>query len=492
MASVKQKSFIENLKDYHESAGGISYELSTTEFKLEPESRDEDVTPEEEIRPFNYWGVYGLDEESFFDDSPVVRFNEYRDLELTEEESDGYLTDRIIAACSSHLDKNPITRRYVLCKCDLKNKRLKNIELLYFHHFFQHLNLSGNMIETLEPLGGVPFLIYLDASSNLLTEVLDFKPPYYLTYVNLAHNRIESIGDLSGFWSLKKLDLSHNKISQIEGLIALKYLEVLNMSYNQLTVIENLDNLNITSLNLQKNKIDSFISDDHRGFKTMPKLTYVRLGHNNMTSLKIFKDAASVQSIYIDNNLIEDMIEITYLRNLKLLVYLNMANNPVTYDKNYGAVVLSTARRLNFFDTKAVRTLTKVQAEEIYEPDVHVKSAEVQATMTILTNMQRSKHVGVNCLPCDLRPRPMVVLVSPPGCRVERIIEILPSSTDSYKLAKVKLLSTCESSYYNYVTEDRFQKLAQSGEFVVAFEIFKYNYGLGKYIEEGFREAGEV
>lgn len=67
------------------------------------------------------WGLNALEEVPWNDDDkPVVRFQ--IDLQnLTQEEENGLLTDRIIASCSSYLDRCPTTGSYVLCKCDLKN-----------------------------------------------------------------------------------------------------------------------------------------------------------------------------------------------------------------------------------------------------------------------------------------------------------------------------------------------------------------------------------
>lgn len=123
------------LRNFRESPGGVSFDIDIEEFiSIRKKSGFQEVKTSvsddesEEIRPFHYFGIYGLDEHSFNDeDRPVVKFEDYEDLELTEDETDGYLTDRVIAACSSYLERNPITKRYALCKCDLKKKVTKNI-----------------------------------------------------------------------------------------------------------------------------------------------------------------------------------------------------------------------------------------------------------------------------------------------------------------------------------------------------------------------------
>lgn len=51
-----------------------------------------------------------------------MQFRKYDEIELNKVEHRGVLTDRLIAACSSYLDKSPETEKFVFCKLVLSKK----------------------------------------------------------------------------------------------------------------------------------------------------------------------------------------------------------------------------------------------------------------------------------------------------------------------------------------------------------------------------------
>lgn len=57
-------------------------------------------------------------------DKEFVKFHKYEELSLNSTEKEGYLTDRIIASCSSRLEMCPETKQLALCKLELPNKVL--------------------------------------------------------------------------------------------------------------------------------------------------------------------------------------------------------------------------------------------------------------------------------------------------------------------------------------------------------------------------------
>lgn len=69
------------------------------------------------------WGTLGIDDDPWDNNQrPFVNLIKYDELELADEEKSGYLSQRIVASCSSYLDKCPVTRKYALCKCVLTQK----------------------------------------------------------------------------------------------------------------------------------------------------------------------------------------------------------------------------------------------------------------------------------------------------------------------------------------------------------------------------------
>lgn len=110
-----------------EAQGGISFEIAIAYAEKQPirirKRSGSARKQEEEFDDFPYWGMYGRDEHTLARPCwPVFRAKNYRDLQLTDREKKGVLTHRIIASCSSCIDKNPITKQFILAKCDLSFK----------------------------------------------------------------------------------------------------------------------------------------------------------------------------------------------------------------------------------------------------------------------------------------------------------------------------------------------------------------------------------
>lgn len=137
-------------------------------------------------------------------------------------------------------------------------------------------------------------------------------------------------------------------------------METLDLSYNKLEVIENLDNLNLINLYLQNNKINSFVCDDQKGFKSMPYLSYVRLSNNELQSLKIFENAVLLQSIEVEGNEINNLMEISHLSKLQMLSSINLDRNPIRNQNSYESLCLETMKNLNFLDGQPVKEMQKV------------------------------------------------------------------------------------------------------------------------------------
>lgn len=229
-----------------------------------------------------------------------------------------------------------------------------------YHHYLQYVNLANNKLDDLEALGQLPFLMHLNVSNNKLTKVLGFKPPFNLTHVNLSCNLIEVIDDLSEFWSIVYLDLSHNLISKIQNLNKLKYLKHLNLSVNKIKYIENLENMTLETLNLEKNSITGYDSRHSQDLRTLNKIIKVKLNYNSLASLKMFKTVSNIQSIEMKGNLITDLFELTYLRNLQYLTILDLSDNPLTIIDNYWEVALSSLQSILFLDGVYIEPSAKV------------------------------------------------------------------------------------------------------------------------------------
>ena len=94
--------------------------------------------------------------------------------------------------------------------------RIQTIESLSLLRGLRHLDISGNMITSLEPLSAktAPALAYLDASRNQLLSVAPLGTLRgSLTHLDVTGNRIERLPSevLGGMTRLRHLALAHNQ-----------------------------------------------------------------------------------------------------------------------------------------------------------------------------------------------------------------------------------------------------------------------------------------
>ncbi|CAL1531489.1 unnamed protein product [Lymnaea stagnalis] len=83
----------------------------------------------------------------------------------------------------------------------------------------ENLNLSHNVIESIQNLQWLSQLTHLDLSKNNIRHVDSLHTKMgNVKVVKLAHNRLESLHGFAKLFSLEKLDVSHNKIVSIEEL----------------------------------------------------------------------------------------------------------------------------------------------------------------------------------------------------------------------------------------------------------------------------------
>ncbi|KAI4456386.1 guanylate kinase-related [Holotrichia oblita] len=477
--------------------GNTSCEVLITETNLDevdeigPEAQKDVSETSSEASYFSWpeveipgsWGTYGIEENPWDDDDkPFVRFRDYNDLKLTRQEKSGVLTERIIACCSSYLDKCPQTGKYVLCKCNLAQKGLNNISILMFHHYLQYLDLSRNELTNLDALGELPFLMYLDASHNMLTDLLNFKAPFNLTHVNYSHNFVDMIPNLSKFWSLVYLNLSHNQVYQINGLDNLKYLKYLNLSHNQIRFLRGLNNKKLTHLNLEHNQIGFSEEGPNCGFKALPDLIVVNLSDNLLTSLRLFEEMEMLQKLIIMNNNISCLYEIESLKFLKFLTEVHLKGNPIASDDNYYEVCLKCIQPILILDGDVVSAEDKMLVNAKYAPTPFIASKKNHSDLFLLEQLSTWEVTNMT-LPITKAPPRMIVVVGPPGTGQKKLIqEFYERHPKCLRLGishttRPKNVNETEGECYYFVSEEKFDDMVRNAEFVTVSDILGYAYG---------------
>lgn len=124
----------------------------------------------------------------------------------------------------------------------------------------------------------------------------------------------------------------------------------LNLEHNKIKRMENLNGLNLLTLKLNNNEIDSAEEGEDVGLKTLTNLLTLQLSHNKMTSLKLFENACTLQSISMVNNLISDVTELYYLRTLLAVTELDLRNNALTSQPHYHDFCIFNLPSLLFLD----------------------------------------------------------------------------------------------------------------------------------------------
>ncbi|KFW05121.1 Toll-like receptor 2 type-1 [Eurypyga helias] len=105
------------------------------------------------------------------------------------------------------VDMHPEYLPLTLTKCDISKNRLKALPLTGAPEKLEYLNVSGNLITSLEPASHLPALANLDGSHNLILPMLK--------YFNLSGNKISFLQRGSLPASLIELDISDNAITTI-------------------------------------------------------------------------------------------------------------------------------------------------------------------------------------------------------------------------------------------------------------------------------------
>jgi len=70
----------------------------------------------------------------------------------------------------------------------IQDLELVSINGVQKYKYLQNINVSGNNLTTLRPLGGIKHLLRLNASNNKIKIAFDFAPPANLEWVDYSGN----------------------------------------------------------------------------------------------------------------------------------------------------------------------------------------------------------------------------------------------------------------------------------------------------------------
>ncbi|MBI41846.1 MAG: hypothetical protein CMF59_19795 [Leptospiraceae bacterium] len=176
-----------------------------------------------------------------------------------------------------------------------------------------HLSLSDNDLETLEPLTRLVRADWVSVRKNGIKELPDLSSLGALRTLNLEENQIQDLSPLQNIPLLAKVDLSKNGLKGELSLPEIPTLRTLDLSHNELTGIQCLSALKgLRRLELIENSIE-----DLSPLKNLTELRELFIQQNEIRNIEALSGCSSLEELVIFGN-----PSITGLLALKDLPYL--------------------------------------------------------------------------------------------------------------------------------------------------------------------------
>lgn len=253
---------------------------------------------------------------------------------------------------------------------DLEDREIFTLNGIEKYKNLQQINISYNKLTNLEILSNHKYQVQIEAHHNMLSNMLDFKPSVSIVHLDLSHNNIAKMEDMSKLQYLHTLLLSNNNIHTIEGIKKNTTLKTLDLSYNRLELIENCDDLNLTELNLEGNRI--FLLT---GLNKLKKLRTLKLSRNKIKKLGELKHLDSLRFLEISANDIKRIKELGSLRGLRFLTKLDLCHNICQKLKLYRQQVIYMLGQLRELDGVQIAPKEIVKSTIFYGHDMEEKRA---------------------------------------------------------------------------------------------------------------------
>lgn len=173
--------------------------------------------------------------------------------------------------------------------------------------------------------------------------------------------------------------------------------------------------MNLLTLTLNNNLITSFEEGEDVGLQTLTSLIKLHLSHNQLTSLKLFENVNTLETVTIVANLISDISELYHLKSLLSLTELDLRQNCLSSLPHYYDFCIFNLPSLLYLDGNFVDPQSKVHAVAKFSV---LSNTYIPMKLTsILTLVHQMNHPSIS--PYDLRideqlPK-IVILVGPPA-----------------------------------------------------------------------------
>mmetsp|Transcript_12393 Transcript_12393/g.20254 ORF Transcript_12393/g.20254 Transcript_12393/m.20254 type:complete len:1064 (+) Transcript_12393:74-3265(+) len=261
--------------------------------------------------------------------------------------------------------------QHAYLRIDVPDLGLTSLDAIREFKHLQFVNLSGNRLRTLEPLGALRCLLHLNASFNLIIRTQGFTAPDQLETVDMSYNMISDLGEWGVHKYLRELNLRGNFISHIgRGLKKNAELRMLDISENYISQIDSMDGLGLHTLYLAQNRLTSL-----EGIGHLTKLQVLNVRHNCITSISALRseDIPRLRKLCISENRISHIQEIEGLQPFTYLCDLLLSPNPLINLPYYREQVLHRLPHLRLLDKMPATPEEKVKSDIIYGSDIDMR-----------------------------------------------------------------------------------------------------------------------
>ena len=183
------------------------------------------------------------------------------------------------------------------------------------------LDLSGNSIATVTPIGSLTGLRSLDLTQNQIVDASPLSALSQLTYLRMGQDPLATITPLAGLTNLQSLYLFNDGVVDVTPLAGLTNLTTLHLAHNHIIDITPLHNLTkLESLYLHDNAIASGIAP----VSNMTSLTVLYLSSNPIATITPVHALTKLQALSLSSDHVAD---ISPLQGLTNLTYLDLGDN---------------------------------------------------------------------------------------------------------------------------------------------------------------------
>lgn len=245
-------------------------------------------------------------------------------------------------------DLTPLSDCEKLSSIDFPDNKLISLNGLEQLAALNHVVVYGNEITSLEPLRqSAEKLLTLDISGNKVSDLSPLGDSEKMIMLMASHNQISDLTPISKNTGLNRLKVSYNQLTSLAGCESMIELIELQADNNALTGVWEIRNCgSLGILNLNRNQISDLSPLEHQ----LPYLTAFCIAQNQITSLKMLTDCPEIKAVMADHNKLKDLAgledkqklnavlvsdnEITTLdalnKSMTELVYLDAGNNQIS------------------------------------------------------------------------------------------------------------------------------------------------------------------